>query len=648
MDLLSFFAKLVMDSTDYNDKLDAAQAKADKFKGVPEQKIPVDTKEFKDGIAEAEGDANAFQQVLSGVWEGIKDSLKVAGVGAAIAKLTQEMGKAVNLSMQLSDTVDKGSKSLNISTDAYQEWNHVLGQSGASITDLKKGVSMINDIIGNGANKDQASLMARLGIDYRDQQNTEQFLENVMKALADFGGPTEERNNIAEAIFGKSQASSLFALLDEGSSGIESLMKEAHDLGLVLTEDQIENSVKLGDSIANMNSALEALKVQFVQNIIPLLTDAVNMVNKIIVFFNGGNKSLAEIFSSGDKALEEEMTTIEGTGAAAQTLADKLIAMGDTSKMTAEQYAVWKGTAEALIGLVPSLSEVINTETGTISANSEEIKDNIKQWEKLAKQKAFQSLKEEKLQAIMGKNKDLVEKQVEVEKKAADAEKARVEAYHNFNDEMKSRGLGELDFNGDVGQQISDLMSSLADQGDSAEADLLALGTALKKIGEADRDAAKAKEDADKLAKEIEKAEKEYEDWLAAAEKLYGGLTEDENAAEQAAKDFKKALDGIPDKKVVRLETVYEDAEPKAIGMNYVPYDNYPALLHRGEKVLTATEARKESGQQIDLTGLEDKIISAIERGMANTPVNSYLNGRLISDEVSRTLASDLAGRRFL
>ena len=39
-----------------------------------------------------------------------------------------------------------------------------------------------------------------------------------------------------------------------------------------------------------------------------------------------------------------------------------------------------------------------------------------------------------------------------------------------------------------------------------------------------------------------------------------------------------------------------------AVGLDYVPYDNFPALLHQGERVLTANEARaqdRESGRQI-------------------------------------------------
>jgi len=40
-----------------------------------------------------------------------------------------------------------------------------------------------------------------------------------------------------------------------------------------------------------------------------------------------------------------------------------------------------------------------------------------------------------------------------------------------------------------------------------------------------------------------------------------------------------------------------------AYGLDYVPYDNFPALLHQGEKVLTASEARAVNNPQIMITG---------------------------------------------
>lgn len=46
------------------------------------------------------------------------------------------------------------------------------------------------------------------------------------------------------------------------------------------------------------------------------------------------------------------------------------------------------------------------------------------------------------------------------------------------------------------------------------------------------------------------------------------------------------------------------DLSSNAFGLRYVPYDNYPALLHQGERVQTAEEARRASGGgQITITG---------------------------------------------
>ena len=47
-----------------------------------------------------------------------------------------------------------------------------------------------------------------------------------------------------------------------------------------------------------------------------------------------------------------------------------------------------------------------------------------------------------------------------------------------------------------------------------------------------------------------------------------------------------------------------KNARPQAVGIDYVPYDNFPALLHQGERVQTAVEARSERrSPAITITG---------------------------------------------
>jgi hypothetical protein len=80
-----------------------------------------------------------------------------------------------------------------------------------------------------------------------------------------------------------------------------------------------------------------------------------------------------------------------------------------------------------------------------------------------------------------------------------------------------------------------------------------------------------------------------------------------------------------------------------------VPYDDYPALLHRGERVLTASQARQSddgvNGTTLD--GLVTAVVQAIREGMQGVQVNSYLDGRELTDAVNRYQGEDLTAGRF-
>lgn len=52
-----------------------------------------------------------------------------------------------------------------------------------------------------------------------------------------------------------------------------------------------------------------------------------------------------------------------------------------------------------------------------------------------------------------------------------------------------------------------------------------------------------------------------------------------------------------------------EAYKPHAYGLERVPYDNYPALLHEGERVLTASQARQQGGASIQIAKLADEIV---------------------------------------
>jgi hypothetical protein len=91
----------------------------------------------------------------------------------------------------------------------------------------------------------------------------------------------------------------------------------------------------------------------------------------------------------------------------------------------------------------------------------------------------------------------------------------------------------------------------------------------------------------------------------------------------------------------------------KAKGDWNVPFDNFPALLHRGEMVLTANQARRFRGDPgaggggLDIAAMTNAIVAAVKQGMEGATVKSYLDGRNVTNEVMRIAGNNRLNARF-
>ena len=105
--------------------------------------------------------------------------------------------------------------------------------------------------------------------------------------------------------------------------------------------------------------------------------------------------------------------------------------------------------------------------------------------------------------------------------------------------------------------------------------------------------ATNAEDEVAKLTAEVESAKQEYEAWSAAADQLFGTLGGDAGAAAGEVSELQSAIDGLPDEKHITISVDTVDGVPNAKGNWSVPYDGFHAILHRSERVLTASQARK-------------------------------------------------------
>lgn len=86
------------------------------------------------------------------------------------------------------------------------------------------------------------------------------------------------------------------------------------------------------------------------------------------------------------------------------------------------------------------------------------------------------------------------------------------------------------------------------------------------------------------------------------------GSREEINSAVRSNKPFVNEATGSVVTPTAKIDpvtgSVLSVAPGKAFGLPYVPYDNYPALLHEGERVLTAGEARGyKNSPNVNITG---------------------------------------------
>ena len=164
-------------------------------------------------------------------------------VGASTAAVSGIIAMA-NSTAQAADEVDKGSIRMGISTDAYQELAYAAGQCGVDMATMEKAAKKLE---GTGLNLQDA-------------------INEVMSL-----GTEEERTAKAVELFGDQMAYSLAPILAGSGEDFEALTQRAHELGLVMTEEDVKAGVVLGDTMSDIKQSFEAMGKQLGSAVMPLV-----------------------------------------------------------------------------------------------------------------------------------------------------------------------------------------------------------------------------------------------------------------------------------------------------------------------------------------------------------------------------------------
>lgn len=287
-------------------------------------KLVCDNTQFNSDIASAETTMENLGKKTDGVVAGMKQAFLETDWTSGLLKLGVWVEKSFNKTLDYADAVDKGSKKIGISAKAYQELDYALGMSGASVDDLKIGISALNKELETVQNGEGSDIFDALGVSAFDAEGEARelgdVLEDVLLTLANMENKTA-RSNIVESIFGKNKGKELAAFLDEGERGIQKLLAEAEDLGLVMSDESIQQSVQTKDSMDKLSKTIDDLVYTIMEPFVPvvgtiadIMTPAVSTIASIIGSVVSAIQSLIGFFSSHDPSSSDMYPTAEVNG----------------------------------------------------------------------------------------------------------------------------------------------------------------------------------------------------------------------------------------------------------------------------------------------------------------------------------------------
>lgn len=241
--------------------------------GQEESKAEENTQDLGDALNDIGGKfgislPKEMTNTLNGMLKIDTQTLVTIGTVAALAAAVAEVEKKlVDLTLEQSKhatEVTNLSRTMGMTTEAYQEWDYVLKTVGSSAEAAQGDISKLAEKAQDAAtgSGEAAELFAQLGIKVKDSQGTfksqSELFDEVITKLSRMKDETE-RNAIASKLLG-STGEKIIPLLDKGAAGLEESKKMAHEFGVVMDEEALAALKDVTLAANDFDEAGEGLK----------------------------------------------------------------------------------------------------------------------------------------------------------------------------------------------------------------------------------------------------------------------------------------------------------------------------------------------------------------------------------------------------
>ena len=209
-----------------------------------------------------------FNRSLKNTVDSAADAaVKIAGPFAGIAaSLGMGVKEAVTGFAAAGDAVDKMAARVGLSAETLQEWSFAAKHAGASPEALENGLKdlskhMAEIASGSDTTSSAATLFKALGIAVKDAGGKIRPVAEVFEEFADAIKRNEDpalRTRMAMAALGEG-GRSLIPMMSAGSEGLREMSKQARDLGLVMSSEDVAAAANLTDHLDDMRAVFGSI-----------------------------------------------------------------------------------------------------------------------------------------------------------------------------------------------------------------------------------------------------------------------------------------------------------------------------------------------------------------------------------------------------
>ncbi|UWR40246.1 phage tail tape measure protein [Phaeobacter inhibens] len=231
--------------------------------------LGLDARGFDKGLKSSESRVKRFGKAISKIGVGL--SVVSAGVLAAVRN-----------QLNAADELSKSAQRLGVPIEELSALRHAADMSAVSSSDLDNGLRRLSRNMQDASTggKKTSALFRELGISVSDANGKLRPTSEVMADAAERLGAMPDgakKTALAFELFGRA-GTNLIPMLNGGREGLQGMLKEARELGLVVDQKTGKSAENFNDNLSRLSKTLRGVLLQSMAALAPVLERVTNSV----------------------------------------------------------------------------------------------------------------------------------------------------------------------------------------------------------------------------------------------------------------------------------------------------------------------------------------------------------------------------------